>query len=225
MMDALARGLIVSCQAEEGDPFYAPEYVSLFARAAEMGGAVGIRAREAENVRAIRAAVKLPLIGLTKSNYADGRVLITPGLEDVAALLAAGADIVAVDATSRRRPQGGTGAQFVAAALTAFPQCVILADVATAAEGAAAEEAGAAAVATTLSGYTPDTEGRGGNGPDWELLAELVRVVRIPVILEGRVGSPQEARRALDIGAHAVVAGTAITRPRLIVASYVSALA
>lgn len=224
-MNALPRGLIVSCQAEEGDPFFAPEYVALFARAAEMGGAVAIRAREAENVRAIRAAVRLPLIGLTKAAYADGRVLITPGLDDVAALLAAGADMVAVDATNRQRPQGGTGAQFVAASRAAFSQAAILADIATVAEGAAAEEAGAAAVATTLSGYTPDTDGRCGQGPDWELLAELVRAVRVPVILEGRVGSPLEARRALDMGAHAVVVGTAITRPRLIVAGYVSALA
>lgn len=223
-VDLLPKGLIVSCQAEEGDPFYGAEYVSLFARAAEMGGAVGIRAREAENVRAIRQAVALRLIGLTKSAFPDGRVLITPDFADVAALLEAGADMVAVDATHRRRPNGLPGADFVAALRRQFPHARILADIATIEEGLAAQEAGAHAVATTLSGYTPDTEGRGSDGPDWALLEQLARVAQVPVIMEGRVASPQQARHALDLGAHAVVVGTAITRPRLIVANYVSAL-
>ncbi len=218
------RGLIVSCQAEEGDPFYAPEYVALFARAAEMGGAVGIRATEANNVGAIRKAVALPLIGLTKSSFPDGRVLITPTEADVTKLLEAGADMVAVDATNRRRPNGKTGAEFIAAIRHTFPSVRILADVATVAEGIAAHQAGATAVATTLSGYTPETESRCGDGPDWNLLASLVQAVDAPVILEGRVSSPSDARRAMDLGAYAVVVGTAITRPRLIVANYVTAL-
>ena len=218
------RGLIVSCQAEEGDPFYAPEYVALFARAAEMGGAVGIRAREANNVRAIRKAVALPLIGLTKASFPDGRVLITPTEADVTDLLEAGVDMVAVDATSRRRPNGKTGDEFIAAIRHSFPSVRILADVATVAEGIAAHRAGATAVATTLSGYTPETENRCGDGPDWDLLASLVQAVDAPVILEGSVASPSDARRAMDLGAYAVVVGTAITRPRLIVANYVSAL-
>lgn len=223
-MIPLQRGLIVSCQAEEGDPFYAPEYVALFARTAEMGGAVGIRARETNNVRAIRKAVMLPLIGLTKASFPDGRVLITPSEADVGELLEAGADMVAVDATNRRRPNGQTGAEFISSLRNDFPSISILADVATVAEGIAAHQAGAAAVATTLSGYTSETENRHPSGPDWDLLASLVQAMDIPVILEGHVSSPAEARKAMDRGAYAVVVGTAITRPRLIVASYVSAL-
>lgn len=212
----IPRGLIVSCQAEDGDPFNAPEYVTLFARAAEMGGAAGIRARDPRNVRAIRAAVALPIIGLTKGAYADGSVLITPSKEDALAVSEAGADIVAVDATDRRRG-------FVASLREAYPALEILADIATISEGIQAEADGAAAVATTLSGYTPSTSGR-PNEPDWELLAALVAAVKVPVILEGKVSIPVEARRAIDMGAHAVVVGSAITRPRVITGEYVNAM-
>lgn len=212
----IPRGLIVSCQAEEGDPFNAPEYVTLFARAAEMGGAAAIRARDPHNIRAIRNAVALPIIGLTKGNYADSSVLITPSSEDAFALRDAGASIIAVDATDRRPG-------FLASLHAADPSLEILADISTMEEALQAEADGAAAVATTLSGYTPATMGR-AHEPDWELLKLLTQRLKVPVILEGRVSSPAQARRAMDWGAHAVVVGSAITRPRVITAEFVNAL-
>ena len=114
ILASLRGGLIVSCQAEGDDPFNSPEYLALFARAAEMGGSRGLRVCGPPNIRALRAASSLPIIGLTKGSYPDGSVLITPGFADVQAILDAGAEIVAVDATGRRRPNGLPGSGFVA---------------------------------------------------------------------------------------------------------------
>jgi N-acylglucosamine-6-phosphate 2-epimerase len=221
--ETLQHGLIVSCQAEDDDPFNAPDLIARFAIAAEMGGAAGIRAREPDNIRAVRRAISLPIIGLTKGTYADGRVLITPDLRDVEALIDAGADLIAVDATARRRPSGLSGGQFVAAIVKRWPVPVV-ADVSTSEEGRAAFRAGAAAVATTLAGYTQATEKPELRSPDWVLLQALVQSTGGPVILEGRVWTPAHARRGLDFGAYAIVVGTAISRPRTITHTFVEAM-
>lgn len=218
--EKLRNGLIVSCQAEGDDPFNQPQYLALFARAAEMGGASGLRACGAANIQAIRGASTLPIIGLTKSYYADGYVLITADLDDVESVLAAGADIVAVDATSRARPNGLDGGEFVSRIKSKF-ECVVLADVSTLEEGLRALDAGADAVATTLSGYTPATSKHASDQPDWELLGALATAASAPVIMEGHLWTPDQARQALEGGAFAVVVGTAITRPRVVTRAYV----
>jgi len=220
----LRGGIIVSCQAEGDDPFNQPEYLALFARAAAMGGARGIRAREAVNIRAIRAAVELPVIGITKSAFADGSVLITGDFPDVQAVIDAGADIAAADATRRERPNGFTGAQFIAEMKQRW-EIPVMADVSTLEEGLAAETAGADLIGTTLAGYTPHTARRyREDEPDWELLDALARQARVPVIAEGRIWTPEQARQALELGAFAVVVGTAITRPRVITRRFVDAM-
>jgi N-acylglucosamine-6-phosphate 2-epimerase len=222
IVESLRHGLIVSCQAEGDDPFNRPEYVALFARAAAMGGACAIRACGADSVAAIKQAVSLPVIGLTKGEYPDGSVLITPDFADVAAVLDAGAAIVALDATTRRRPNGLSGRDFLAEVRTRW-DVPIVADIATLAEGAAAAAAGATLVATTLAGYTGSGPGR-AEEPDWTLLKALVARVDVPVVVEGRVWRPDQAARALESAAFAVVVGTAITRPRVITRRFVDAL-
>jgi len=225
MVDVISQirgGIIVSCQAEEDDPFNRPEYLALFARAAEMGGARGIRAREAENIRAICAAVSLPVIGITKGEFPDGSVLITGDFPDVQAVLDAGAVIVAADATRRVRPTGLTGARFIAEIKKRW-DVPLMADVSTLEEGLAAEAAGADLIGTTLAGYTPYTAST-GDEPDWELLRDLVQHANVPVIVEGRVWTPEHAKKALGLGAYAVVVGTAITRPRVVTRRFVDAI-
>ena len=100
----------------------------------------------------------------------------------------------------------------------------VLADISTLEEGLAAVACGAGFVSTTLSGYTaysPDLP-----GPDFELLEQLVAALRprkVPVIAEGRIATPEQAVRALALGAHAVVVGSAITRPQWITARFTDA--
>jgi N-acylglucosamine-6-phosphate 2-epimerase len=212
MTDALERmrgGLVVSVQAAPGSPLATPEHLVAIARAVEAGGAVGIRTEGVDTVRAIRDAVEVPVIGLVKRGTDGTDVYITPEIADAVAVAEAGADLVAVDATERPRADGTEGPAFVAAASAELPGR-ILADVDDASAGRAAAEAGAAAIATTLSGYTgPDPPA----GPDTLLVAELSQDVGVPVLAEGRYSTPEEVWAALGAGAFAVVVGTAITNP------------
>ncbi|MBT2558601.1 N-acetylmannosamine-6-phosphate 2-epimerase [Hymenobacter sp. ISL-91] len=218
----LHHGLIVSCQAEGDSPFNTPEGVALFARAAAQGGAVGIRSEGLEKTRRILAEVSLPVIGLLKSSFPDGSVCITGTLAGVRELAALGCAVVAIDGTARRR-EGLTGPEFIAR-VKAEVGCLVMADIATVAEGEACATAGADCLSTTLSGYTPETAAHKTAGPDLELLRQLVGRVRVPVLAEGRFNTPADAALARQAGAWAVVAGSAITRPALITEWYVQAL-
>ncbi len=223
MIERLRRGVVVSCQAENGDPFNRPDRLAAFAEAAARGGAVGIRAQGIENIKAIREAVTIPIIGIIKGKYEDGWVLITPDIGDIEAMARAGADIVALDATLRRRPGGSTGPEFLSDVRSRF-EIPLMADVSTFEEGIAAAEAGADLVATTLAGYTPESEERAGDGPDFDLISDLAMELTVPVIAEGRIWTPENAQEALRRGAYAVVVGSAITRPRGITQRFVDAL-
>ena len=214
------RGLVVSCQARPDNPLHGSSHMSAMAQAAEQGGAIAIRANGAADIAAIRAATSLPVIGIAKRRTAGFDVEITPSLADARQIAAAGAAMIALDATDRAR-DGETLARLVAriAQELALP---VMADVATSAEGEAAARLGCAVVATTLSGYTPDSPRL--DGPDFDLLARLVARVSIPVIAEGRFSTPDEIARAFAIGARAVVVGTAITNPREITRRFVAAV-
>jgi len=214
LFEQLRGGMIVSCQSEGNDPFNEdPEYMALFARAAEMGGAIGIRTQGIEKLKAIKRATSLPVIGLLKSQFPDGTVCITGSFAEVEQLIEAGSDIVAIDGTFRER-ESMTGPAFISEVKQRY-DCIVLADIATCEEAKACQEAGADGVSTTLNGYTPDTI-QFQNGPNYKLLADLLQSLAIPVFAEGRYNTPAEARHAMEMGAYAVISGTAITRPRVI---------
>ncbi|MFD5187754.1 N-acetylmannosamine-6-phosphate 2-epimerase [Streptomyces sp. NPDC058357] len=211
--------LIVSCQAPPGDPMRDTGTLVRLARAAGAGGGAAIRANEPEVVAAIVEAVDLPVIGLWKDG--DVGVYITPTVRHTLAIVAAGADVVAADATERPRPDGSTFAELVAAVHGAG--ALVMADVATLAEGVAAAGQGADFVSTTLSGYVPGTPQQ--TGPDLGLVAELAAAIDVPVVAEGRINTPEEAAEALARGAHSVVVGTAITAPTALTARFVAGIA
>ena len=214
---AAVRGrLVVSCQAQPHEPLHGAAHMAVMARAAVEGGAAAIRCESPADVAAIRAAVEVPLIGLWKRG--DAGVYITPEREHCMAIAEAGADMIAVDATDRPRPVPVPDLVAHCRDVLGKP---VLADVSTLAEGLAAEAAGAAAVAPTLSGYTG---GPTPKEPDWALLAALLAEVDVPVIMEGRIWTPEDAARALAMGAWAVVVGSAITRPQLITRRFADAL-
>jgi N-acylglucosamine-6-phosphate 2-epimerase len=225
-LEALRGGLVVSVQAADGSPLADPSHLAAMARAAALGGAAGIRAVE---VAAVKEAAALPVIGLRKRRVEGSEVYITPSLEDARAVAAAGADLVAVDATLRPRPDGVS----LAALVSELP-VPVLADVDCLEAGLAARDAGAAAVATTLAGYTgahdaaaaatgasatgdsfagPISSASASGGPDLELVEALASELDCPVFAEGRIATPDQARAAFDAGAFAVVVGTAITDP------------
>lgn len=220
ILEHLKNGMIVSCQSEGDDPFNAdPEYMVLFARAAEMGGAIGIRTQGIAKLEAIKRATKLPVIGLLKGQFADGTVKITGSYSEVEQLINAKSDIVAIDGTFRER-EGLTGPEFIREVKKRYG-CLILADIATYEEAKACEEAGADCVSTTLNGYTPDTL-QYHDGPNYDVLKECVKGLTVPVFAEGRYNTPAEAGKAMELGAYAVISGTAITRPRVITQWFVA---
>lgn len=216
---SLRGKLIVSCQASEGDAFRDAAAIARFARAAVDGCAAGIRAEGVEDVQAIRAAVSVPIIGIRKSYAADGNILITPSFEAAQELVAAGADLIALDCTARGQSYGALERlQRIKAEL----RVPVLADIATLDEACAAEAAGADGVLSTMRGYTPDTAHI--RSFDAEFIAELTRAVEVPVIAEGRIWTPAEARDAMAAGAFAVIVGTAITRPHEITRRFATAV-
>jgi len=219
LLDRLAGGLIVSCQARAGHPLHDPQIIAAMAKAAEAGGAVGVRINGESDIRAVREVVSLPIIGLLKVWMPDSPVYITPTFEDAAAVAEAGADIIALDATARPRP-GGERLEDLIPRIRKFPRPV-LADVATLEEGKRAVALGADMVATTLSGYTgtaPPPE-----GPDLELVRQLSRALSVPVLAEGRYSTPDQVREAFRAGAFAVVVGRAITDPLMLTQNFVEA--
>lgn len=215
----LHGGLVVSCQALPGEPLHGPVFMAAMARAAVLGGAVGVRANGPADIQAVRRAIDLPVVGLWKDGT-EG-VYITPTVRHARAVVDAGAQIVAIDATGRSRPDRSTVPEVIEG-LRRTHRCLVMADVSTLNEGVVAVGSGADLVATTLSGYTPYSPQR--PGPDLQLVAALAARVDVPIVAEGRIGTPQQARAALDAGAWTVVVGGAITRPQLIAARFVAAL-
>jgi N-acylglucosamine-6-phosphate 2-epimerase len=211
------RGLIVSCQALPDEALYGAEIMARVALAAAQGGARAIRANTPVDVRAIKARVELPVIGLYKEVLPDYPVIITPTLPHALAIAEAGADVIAIDATDRPHPEGDLGRYIEK--IHAQTCCLVMADISTAAEALAAQQAGADMVSTTLSGYTPYSPKQ--DGPDLQLVKEAAGVVTIPVVGEGRYHTPEQVKQALEYGATAVVVGGAITRPKEITARYV----
>jgi N-acylglucosamine-6-phosphate 2-epimerase len=193
--------------------------MAAMARAAETGGAAGIRANGAADIEAIAAALSqphLPIIGIQKSHDAVGQLWITATFEEAVGVAQAGADIVAVDS---RRPDRPDGTQLGALFSRVHQELglPVMADVARFEEAARAQDLGADLVATTFAIQQRDT-------PDFELLDRLVRALSIPVVAEGRYWTPAQVCEAFDVGAHAVVVGTAITRPDDITRRFVDAI-
>ncbi len=212
----LAGSLIVSCQPVPGGPLDRPDIVVGFSLAALAGGAKGLRIEGVDNVMAVRAATAAPIIGLIKRDLETSPVRITPFADDVEALARAGADIIAFDATERRRPAEASAL----CQATHRVGKIAMADVSSLSEAYAAIKFGADLIGTTMSGYTGGEE---PDEPDLLLLAEAVKLGRA-VIAEGRIRTPSQAAKAIRAGAFSVVVGSAITRPEHITSWFSSAI-
>lgn len=204
LLTRLARGLIVSCQPVPGSAMDKPEIVAAMACAALDGGAVALRIEGISNIEAVRRATDAPVIGIIKRDLPDSDVRITPWLEDVDALSAAGADIIAFDVTQRFRPVP-VEALYQRAREAG---CLTMADASCLEDGLLAQKLGCDFIGTTLSGYTqtpvPET-------PDIALVRALAQA-GCRVIAEGRYNSPALAAEVMAAGAYAVTVGSAVTR-------------
>lgn len=219
ILEKLRGGLVASCQAYGDEPMNDAETMTKVALSVVAGGAIAVRAQGISHLERMRPALDVPLIGLWKDGK-DG-VFITPTLEHALAVAATGSEIVALDGTSRPRPDGLTLAETIKG-LRAQHDVLVMADVSTFEEGLAAVEAGADLVGTTLSGYTEYTVKTAG--PDLDLVERLAAELDVPVVAEGRIHSPADAAEAIRRGAHCVVVGTAISHPSTITSWFADAV-
>lgn len=221
-LEKIRGGLVVSCQAQPDEPLHGAMYMAKMALAAKMGGAVAVRGNGPPDISAMKAEMDLPVIGIYKRHKGGTDVIITPDFESAAAVIGAGADIVALDCTRRQNHLGTTGIQVMQEVKKRF-EVPVMAEISVLEEAVAAFEAGADIISTTLSGYTPYSPQQ--EPPDFALIADIRR--RLPAAYingEGRFLNADHLRRAFELGADIVTIGGAITRPQLITRQLVDAL-
>ena len=213
ILEMVKGSIIVSCQALPHEPMYCEEMslMPYFAKAAQQAGSKVIRTSSVRDVIAIKEKTGMPVIGLIKRNYEGFDSYITPTMREIDELVEADSDVIALDCTYMKRGDGKTINEFLKEIREKYPDIVLMADISTYEEGINAWKCGVNMVGTTMSGYTPHSVKT--EGPNYELVEKLVEALPIPVIAEGRVHYPDQAKKMLELGAHAVVVGGAITRP------------
>lgn len=216
IINLLKNQIIISVQAMPNEPLYKEECLTAMMQSVVNGGAKALRLAGARDIKNAKKLFNLPVIGITKpeklpDNWLD-TVYITPTIKEVDEIITADADIIATDATNRKRPK-----ESLEEILKHIKdnKKLAMADISTFQEGVLAREMGFDIISTTLSGYTTYTKNDSVE-PDFELLEKLVKNLDCPIILEGRIWEPDQVKKAFDIGAYSVVIGSAVTRPQLI---------
>ncbi|MBN2280087.1 MAG: N-acetylmannosamine-6-phosphate 2-epimerase [Candidatus Marinimicrobia bacterium] len=226
ILNQIKGRIIVSVQAEKTEPMGKPEILAALAQTVVIGGAAGIRACYAENIRAIKNAVDVPVIGISKDVYPDSDVFITPTWKENKEILDTNPDILALDATLRKRPRGEK-LEDIVRKIRDYSDILIMADCATFDDAIHAAKLGFDFIGTTLSGYTKETEDRAiPYTPDFELIKQIVEAFGrdIPIIAEGRIWTPEQAKKIYGLGVFSIVIGSVITRPHHITRRFVEAI-
>ncbi len=223
ILNRIKGTVVVSVQAMPNEPLYLEQCMIGMMKSVVNGGAGALRLAGARDVKNAKKLFNLPIIGLTKPNIIPKNykelVYITPNIKDVIELVEAGADVIATDATQRKRPNNEKLQDLIK--YIHINKRLAMADISTLEEGLNAKELGADIISTTLAGYTLESANSPANEPDFELLKQLVEQTQLPVVLEGRIWEPEQVNKAFERGAHCVVIGSAITRPQLITKRFV----
>lgn len=220
IFESIKGGLVVSCQALPEEPLHSSYIMGRMAYAAFEGGAIGIRANTVEDIQEIRRTVDLPIIGIIKKVYGDCPVFITPTMVEIDALAEEGVEIIALDATERVRPDGKVIEEVFPEIRRKYPDQIFMADCATYEDAKKAVELGFDCIGSTLAGYTEESKER--SLPDFDLIGRMVTDFDVPVIAEGGISTPQELKKVMELGVHAAVVGSAITRPLEITKKFAS---
>lgn len=223
ILNRIKGTVVVSVQAMPNEPLYLEQCMIGMMKSVVNGGAGALRLAGARDVKNAKKLFNLPIIGLTKPNIIPKNykelVYITPNIKDVIELVEAGSDVIATDATQRKRPNNEKLQDLIK--YIHINKRLAMADISTLEEGLNAKELGADIISTTLAGYTLESANSPANEPDFELLKQLVEQTQLPVVLEGRIWEPEQVNKAFELGAHCVVIGSAITRPQLITKRFV----
>lgn len=200
--------IVASVQASDGSPLSDSQTILMLAQASIQEGVKVLRIEGAANIRTIKAATRVPVIGLIKRRCEGSEIYITPTEREVEELLEARCDVLAMDATRRPRP-GKALAELVQTVHRGG--ALALGDCDTAESIQSALTAGFDIVGTTLAGYTAASGF--GKGPDLDLVRKALAVGARVVLAEGRYEEPWQAQAALRIGAAGVVVGGALNDP------------
>lgn len=221
----LKHQLIVSCQSSEGNPLCTTEHMVLLAKCSFAGGCNMYRVDTPKHIEAIKKTIPNALIiGIWKVEYPNSDVYITPTMKEVDALIQSKVDILAVDGTNSRNPNGVRASAFLADIKRKYPDCILMADVATVADAIASYEHGADIISTTLHGYTRDTQDIATDTCDIAFIKKVRKQVPCFLIAEGKLWTREEMKDAIHAGADAVVIGTAINNPKCITERFLQAL-
>lgn len=223
ILKSIKGSIVISCQALPNEPLYVEEksIMYLMARAAKMAGSPAIRTNSVRDVIAIKKETGLPVIGLIKREYEGSEVYITPTMKEVDELVDAKSDVIALDCTFSKRLNDESINDFIKSIKEKYPDVILMADISTYEEGINAYKCGVDMVGTTMNGYTPQSIKENIN--NLELVKKLTKEIDIPVIAEGKVHYPYQAKEMLDAGAYSVVVGGAITRPLEIAQRFINA--
>lgn len=215
-MKQIEGKLIVSCQALENEPLHSSFIMGRMAKAAQEGGASGIRANTVEDIKEIRKNVQLPVIGIIKRDYDDSKVYITPTMREVDELEQIKPEIIAVDATIQTRPNQTSLDTFYHEIRAKYPEQLLMADCSTIEEAIHADELGFDFIGTTLVGYTDYSKNKKIEENDFEIIRTILANVKGKVIAEGNIDTPDKVKKVISLGCFSVVVGGSITRPQLI---------
>ncbi len=208
-IDQLRSSLIISCQAPSDSPLHDPSIMASIAQACVNQGAKALRIDSPSHIQGVKKLMpNIPVIGLLKQIGLGCDVYITPCIADAIAVSEAGAEIIAIDATARNRPNNEKITDIITYIHEKLGK-LVMADIDTMENAIAASEVGADIIGTTLYGYTEET--KDCIPPSFDFVTELLTKINKPIICEGGIQTPQEAKQALDLGCFAVVVGTAIT--------------
>lgn len=221
MLEKVKGNLIVSCQALPDEPLHSSFIMSKMALAALEGGAKGIRANSKKDIIEIKKEVDLPVVGIVKRDYEDSSVFITATYKEIDELMESDCEMIAMDATNRKRPNNIELADLVNYTREKNSNVQLMADIATLEEAVQAEQLGFDCISTTLHGYTEITNGKKLYHDDFKFLKDVLENVNIPVIAEGNVITPEMYKRCMELGAYSSVVGGAITRPKEITKRFV----